>query len=265
MKKQSLFPSGKALIVATLGLGLITFAACDFAGSNGNNEGTTEKKEAAVAPEVKVDGNTLTYGGHSYTVNGEINFESKEHKTPTASVTFTNIPSDFTEFEAVYNNLLGKSPQGAAAMIPMAIELYARDAAVGKQCFELLCNGSATSDGILRILKTKLVPSEYAPENDSYIQRYMAAALLKGAENKNAYTPEEPYTVEMCSSPNGVKDAPLTGGTVSYLYILAHGWDGFQRSVDVLQPYNSEYYKISNCSSTYTQCKNIIGTWPGLK
>ncbi len=263
---KTLFKPGKALTTALLGIGLMTFANCDFIGSNGETEGTSDKNTtAAAAPQAVVDGNTLTYGQHVYTVNGEINFSSKDHKSPTASVTFTNVPSDYTEFEAVYNNLLGKSPQGAAAMIPMAIELYARDANVGKQCFELLCNGSATSDGIIRILKTKLVPSQYAAENDSYIQRYMAAALLKGADNKNAYTPDEPYTVEMCSSPNGVKDAPLTGGTVYYLYILAHGWDGFQRAVDVLQEYNSEYYKVSNCSSTYVQCKNIIGTWPGLK
>lgn len=266
MKTNYLLNTGKIFLALCMALGLTTATSCNQKGATAD-KGTAAKESPAVeaAPEMQLDGNTLTYGDHVYTVNGEINFASKDHKKPTASVTFTNVPSNYKEFEAVYNNLLGKSPQGAAAMIPMAIELYARDAEVGKQCFSLLCNGSATTDGIIRILKTKLVPSEYGPENDSYIQRYMAAALLKGADNKNAYTPEEPYTVEMCSSPNGVKDAPLTGGTVSYLYILANGWDSFQRSVDILQPYNSEYYKVFNCSSTYTQCKNIIGTWAGLK
>ena len=62
-----------------------------------------------------------------------------------------------------------------------------------------------------------------------------------------------------------MKEAELAGGTVYYLYILAQGWDTFQRAVDVLLPYNSEYYKITNCAATYSQCKNIIGTWPGLK
>lgn len=270
MKANSILQTGRAFLSIIFGVGLMTFASCNLMGPGPDSSSdpaaaTDGKAVAEAAPAVQLNGNTLTYGDHVYTVNGEINHKSRDHKTPTASVTFTNVPSGYAEFEAVYNTLLGKSPQGAAAMIPMAIELYARDNAVGKQCFELLCNGSATSDAILRILKTKLVPSQYAPENDSYIQRYMAAALLKGADNKNAYTPVEPYTVEMCSSPNGVKDAPLTGGTVQYLYIIAHGWDGFQRSVDILQPYDSEYYKVSNCSSTYTQCKNIIGTWPGLK
>lgn len=244
----------------------MTFVACNPGGANQNQQDSASQQTAQKPRhEVKLDGNNLSYDDHLYTVNGEINFKSKDHKKPTAYVTFTNVPSDYEEFETVYNTLLGKSPQGAASMVPMAIEIYARDAEAGKKCFELLCNGSATSDGIIRILKTKLVPSQYSSSNDSYIQRYMAAALLKGANNKNAYTPEEPYTVEMCSSPNGIKDAPLTGGTVYYLYIIANGWDGTQRAVDVLQPYNSDYYKVSNCSSTYTQCKNIIGTWPGLK
>ncbi len=215
--------------------------------------------------DAQVAGNTLTYGSHTYTVNGDIDFNNNDHRTPTATVTFTNIPSGYAEFEAVYNGLLGKSLQGTAAMVPMAIEIYARDANTGKKCFDLLCNSSSTVDGIIRILKTKLVPSEYSPEDDKYIQRYMAAALLKGAVNSNAYAPEEPYTVELCASPNGVQDSPLMGGTTYYLYILAHGWDSEQRAVDVFQPAGSTTYKVCNCPSTYTQCKNIMGTWAGLK
>ena len=256
----------KCLATIVLGILMATFCGCDFIPSpTGDDAVAADASTAADAVEPVVDGNTLTYGDHRYAVSGEINFKSKNHKTPTASVTFTHVPADYDEFEAVYTHLLGKSMQGVTAMIPMAIELYARDAETGKRCFALICNGSATSDGIIRILKTKLVPSQYANSNDTYIQRYMAAALLKGANNRNAYTPEEPYTVEMCSSINGVKDAPLMGGTVYYLYIIAHGWDGTQRAVDVLQEYNSDYYKVANCSSTYVQCKNIIGTWPGLK
>ena len=73
--------------------------------------------------EALVNGNTLTYGSHTYTVMGEIDLEDTNHKVPTASVSFTNIPSGYTEFEAVYEGLLGKSLQGTAAMIPMAIEI----------------------------------------------------------------------------------------------------------------------------------------------
>ena len=212
-----------------------------------------------------VNGNSVTYGSHVYTIVSDIDPATKQFKEPTASVTFTNVPSNYAEFEAVYNALLGKSIAGTAAMIPMAIEMYARDASVGERCFTLLCNSSATVSDITRILKTKLVPSQYAPENDFYIQRYMAAALLKGAVNTNAYTPDKPYTVEMTMSPNGVREAELMGGVVTYIYILAHGWDTFQRGVEVFLPYDTQLYKVSGCSSCYTQCKNIRGgQWPGL-
>ena len=257
-------------------LAAVSLTGCDFIASILSGEDGEEVVEnltglvsdglsTLTRQDAAVSGNTITYGTHSYTVVADIDVNTREFKQPTASVTFTNFPASYVEFEAVYNGLLGKSRAGTAAMIPMAIELYARDASEGERAFALLCNGSATSDGIIRILKTKLVPSQYAPENDSYIQRYMAAALLKGAVNTNAYTPQEPYTVEMTMSPNGVKDAPLTGGEVTYIYILAHGWDTFQRGVDIFQAYDAEYYKVFNCPSCYTQCKTIRGTWPGLK
>ena len=135
---------------------------------------------------------------------------------------------------------------------------------IRRKCFDYFVSDFRWKK-IVRILKTKLVPSEYAPENDTYIQRYMAAALLKGAVNTNAYTPDKPYTVEMTMSPNGVREAELMGGEVTYTYILAHGWDTFQRGVELFLPYDTEYYKVSGCSSCYTQCKNIRGgEWPGL-
>ena len=259
MKTKTLCRWGKTLAFAFLGFGLLTFTSCDM------NVGTMNGLMSEVKKDVQVDGNSLTYGDHVYTVNGELNYGSTDYKNPTAYVTFTNIPSGYAEFEAVYNNLLGKTPQGVAAMVPMAIEIYARDQATGERCLNLLCNSSATVNNITRILKTKLTASKYSPENDSYLQRYMAAALLKGANNQNAYTPSEPYTVEMCTSPNGIQDAPLTGGKVYYLFILADGWDTYQRSIEVFQPYNTDTYKVFNCPAAYAQCKNIIGTWPGLK
>lgn len=217
--------------------------------------------------DVQLNGNTLTYGTHVYTVNGEIDLEATQFTEPTAYVTFTNIPSGYTEFEAVYNNLLGKSIQGTAAMIPMAMEMYARNADLGERCFNLICNGSATVTEIVRILKTKFNYSEYSPEGDLYVQRFLPAATLKGAAYNNAYTPEEPYTVELCRSANAPQATSITGyGMCYYVYILAPGgWDTFQRSVEIWQAEGSDMYKVFGCSSTYTQCKNIIGTWQGLK
>ncbi|MBO6223284.1 MAG: hypothetical protein J6N56_05860 [Bacteroidales bacterium] len=242
----------------------IVFICCNTPsrGSSQTEEVTAESSGTAMqesATQAKVDGNTITYGQHTYTVSGEFN---RPGKIPTAFVTFTNFPADYDEFEAVYNGLLGKSIQGTAAMIPMAIELYARDAEVGERCFNLLCNSSATVSGIIRILKTKLVPSKQAPANDPYIQRYMAAALLKGAKADNAYSPSKPYTVEMAASPNGVHQ--VMNGEVTYIYIIAQGWDTVQRGVEIFQEEGSTLYKVYNCPSCYTQCKNIKGEWAGL-
>ncbi len=212
-----------------------------------------------------VQGNTLIYGSHTYTVEGHIEDPGPTgyRGEPTAFVSFTHIPSGYTEFEAVYNGLLGKSIQGTAAMIPMAIEIFARNNETGEKCFQLICNSQTTVSSILRILKTKLKPSPYAAANDSYLQRYMAAALLKGATATNAYTPVQPFTVEMVASVN--KPQAVTGGTDTFVYILAKGWDTQQRSVEVFQANGSDYFKVYNCPSTYTQCKNIVGEWQGLK
>ncbi len=281
---------GKVLMIACLGIGLMTFSSCkkdepvnptpdpvnptpdpvnpDPVNPGGSTSGDSWANLINETPhEAIVNGNTLTYGDHTYTVSGEITYDQTYYDTPTAFVTFTNIPSGVTEFKAVYDNLLGLSPQGAAAMVPMAIEIYARDANVGEQCFNVLCNSSSTVAGIVRILKTKFNYSQYSPENDQYVQRYLPAALLKGASYTNGYKPEEPYTVKMSGNPNGIQDAPLTGGTVHYTYILTDGgWDTFQRGVEIFQPYGSNKYQVFNCPSTYTQCRNIQnGPWAGLK
>lgn len=253
----------KTLMIAFVSVSMVAFVSCNKLNLGSKDEWAYLVNETS--HDVQLNGNTLTYGTHVYTVNGEIDHESTVHNTPTAYVTFTNVPSGYTEFEAVYKNLLGKSQQGVAAMIPMAFEIYARNNATGEKCLNLLCNGSATVSEIVRILKTKLVPSEYSPENDQYIQRYMPAALLKGANRMNAYQPDEPFTVEMCSSVNAPQESQFSGGWVYSLYIIAQGWDTQQRAVQVLQPYGSEYYKVFSCPATYSQCQTIIGTWQGLK
>ena len=209
---------------------------------------------------------SMSYGDHIYTVSGYIGDKTRVtgyRGTPTAKVTFTNVPSNYEEFEAVYTGLLGKSIQGTAAMIPMALEMYARDKSEGRRSLNLVCYADTTVSNIVRILDTKLVPSQYGPVNDPYIQRYMAAALLKGATASNAYKPIEPYTVEMCASANPPQQT--TYGLDTFVYILAKGWDTEQRQVEIIMSNGSNLYKVFNCPSCYTQCKNIIGQWEGLK
>lgn len=220
--------------------------------------------------ETIVDGNTLSYGSHTYTIEGDLDATGLigRYDSPTTSVSFTNIPSGYNEFSAVYNGLLGKSIQGTAAMIPMAIEIYAREPYTGERCLELLCYDKSTVKEILSVLKERFRKNEYGGENDPYIQRYLSAALLKGATPKNAYRPSEPYMVEMCPSVN--KPQSISSGIDNFVYILCKGWDtgGYnyaQRQVEIIQPKGGGLYKVFSCPSTYVQCKEIVGTWKGLK
>ena len=63
-----------------------------------------------------------SYGSHVYTMKGTLTAEAYD-KNATGVVTFTNVPSDYEEFEALYTQFLGKTPHGTAAMMPMAMEI----------------------------------------------------------------------------------------------------------------------------------------------
>ena len=207
---------------------------------------------------------SFTYGSHTYTMEG--NFTAEEYdQNAKGTVTFTNIPSDYDEFEAVYTQFLGKTPHGAAAMMPMAMELYRRDRNIGLKCLQLLCYPSNVNS-VTSILNTKYGAASFAPENDPYLQPYLPAAVLKGATPANGYQPISPYTVEMKASVNKHQDMQFAGnGRVIYIYIMGKGWDTEQRQVDIILQQGSNLHQVFNCPSLYTQCKQIQGTWRGLK
>lgn len=204
------------------------------------------------------------YGDHTFTMKGNLTAESYNQKA-TGVVTFTNVPKDYEEFEALYTQFFGKTPHGTAAMMPMAMEIYGRDRDEGLRCIQLICWPSNVNS-VVSQLKQKFGTSQYAPANDGYHQRYLPAAVLKGAKPENSYTPQQPYTVEMKASVNKHQELQFSGtGTVLYLYIMGDGWDTHQRSVEIIKQPDSELHQVFNCPSLYTQCKQIRGQWPGLK
>jgi len=203
---------------------------------------------------------TWSYGDHTYTMKGTLTAD-KYKKSAFGIVTFTHIPSDFAEFEAVYSEFLGRTPHGTAAMMPMAMEIYGRDREVGKKCIELI-NYPSNVNSVISRLKDKF---DAAP-GDSYGQRYLPAAVLKGATATNAYTPIRPYTVEMEASVNKHQEMQFSGsGTVMYIYIMGGGWDSHQRQIEIIRQPGHEQYQVFNCPSLYVQCKQIQGTWGGLE
>lgn len=203
---------------------------------------------------------TWTYGSHTYTMVG--NLTAKEYrKSAKGTVTFTNVPTDYEEFESIYTNFLGKTPHGTAAMMTMAMEIYARDRAEGRKCIELVCYPSNVSSVIPR-LNDKFGASP----GDSYGQRYLPAAVLKGATPENGYQPKRPYTMEMKASVNKHQELQIVGsGRVMYLYVMGKGWDTEQRSVEIIRQPDNKLYQVFNCPALYTQCKQIRGTWGGLE
>lgn len=205
----------------------------------------------------KAEETTWTYGEHTYTMKGNLTAD-KYKKDGFGEVTFTNIPSDYDEFEALYTEFLGSTPHGVAAMMPMAMEMYARDREMGKKCIELLSYPSNVNSIISR-LKDKFGSDE------SYGQRYLPAAVLEGATAANGYKPNRPYTVTMEASVNKHQELQIVGeGTVMYIYIIGGGWDTTQRQVELILEPGHEQYQVFNCPSLYTGCRQIRGTWGGL-
>lgn len=212
--------------------------------------------------DIQLDGTKATYGTHTYSLMENVDGSGTINESDYASVSFSHIPSGYTEFEAVYTALLGKSIVGTAAMIPMAMEIYARDNATGTKCIELLC-GPENATTVIRSLQSKFKATS-ANADDPYIQRYLPAALLRGATPDNAYNPYVPYTVVLRPSVNAPQ--AVIGGTDTFLYILTFGgWDSAQRQVEIFQKTGSDHYTVYNCPSVYAQCKPIVGTWVGLR
>lgn len=201
---------------------------------------------------------SFTYNGHTYTMEGNLTIEKYNPKA-TGKVTFTHIPSDYEEFAYVYE-LLGQTPYGVAAMMPMAMEMYARDSKVGEECIKLI-NAQNNVSSVMSILRDKL---KDVGEGDTYCQRYLPAAVLDGATPENGYTPKKPYTINMKASVNKHQEMQLFDGTVMYIYIMGKGWDTEQRSIEIVKTSDSELFKVFNCPSLYVQCKRIKGKWNGL-
>ena len=200
----------------------------------------------------------FSVNGHNYKLDGKINHQnwSKHQKS---TITFTNVPATIEEFKKVRDKL-GREPQGAVALQIMAFEMYRRDPALGAEALQLN-NTSTNYSSTMRQLKQ--VMNEDDP---SYARPYLAAALLQGAKNTNAYTPKYPYEAKIQVNPvTKYQESEILDGTVIYLQVISEGWDTNQRGVEVVRPDGEDYYVVSNCPAMYTQCKKIKGTFQGLK
>lgn len=265
----------KRFLLLLLVAGGIVFSACTgkntkeaaeafqqgYADANGDNASSDVKQ-----PEWSVNGNTLTYGSHTYTMQGNIDFDFVEGAK--ASVTFTNVPSDLQEFRTVYEQLLGKTIYGVCAMMPMAFELWGRDHQTGEQALQMIC-GSSCYNEVMRQLPDHMQASEYAPANDTYAQRCLPAALLQGATKENGYNPTEPYTVNIAIGrpENWGPESEMLQADLYQLDILTeNAWNTPKRSITVMLPWNGDdLFKVNSCPALYINIFAPRKEWNGLK
>ncbi|GBF51968.1 signal peptide [Leptospira ryugenii] len=117
-------------------------------------------------------------------------------------MSFPQVPGSITEFETLQTQL-GTSPEGAVALMVLAIHLYGKDSQLGNQ---------AIITAILKKNRQKSSkPTAYKGEDlgngDRYLigqldkYKMLATGYFKGAEPGNGYTASTPLTVETFTNP----------------------------------------------------------------
>ena len=134
----------------------------------------------------------------------------------------------------------------------VAMEMYRRDRAVGQECLKL--NNTTTN---LTYVTNRL--KEIFRENDSYARPYLVSSFFKGAKPSNGYNPQKPYTIQVRRNPAHPEDerSQMLKGYVKYMQVYSDGYDTPWRGVEVVLQKGDTYYRVSNCPSIYTQCKEV--------
>ena len=172
-------------------------------------------------------------------------------KATSDKVSIEKIPATLEEFQALQTQL-GTTPEGCIMLQLVAMEMYRRDRNVGTECLRL--NNTDTN---LSYVTNRL--KEIFREGDSYARPYLVSTFFKGAKPSNGYNPDKPYTIHVRRDPTRPNDerSQMLKGYVKHLQVYSDGYDTPWRGVDVVQQKGDEYYRVSNCPSIYTQCKEV--------
>ena len=166
-------------------------------------------------------------------------------------VSIEKIPATLEEFQALQAEL-GTTPEGCIMLQLVAMEMCRRDKNVGIECLRL--NNTDTN---LSYVTNRL--KEIFREGDSYARPYLVSSFFKGAKPSNGYNPEKPYTIQVRRDPARREDerSQMLKGYVKHMQVYSDGYDTPWRGIDVVQQKGDEYYRVSNCPSIYTQCKEV--------
>lgn len=215
------------------------------------------------SPQPRLEGNTLYYGDHSYTLDDGLRLDGdqpSEDEGQMCTVTFTHFPSSIDEFRALQEQFMGNRFGGCLALNVMAYEMYRRDRALGEEAIRLV-NTPTNASQTLRTLGQKFPSVRYDEnDNDSYHQPYLVAAFLKGATHDNKYQPEYPYVLRFCWNKNPyMKQHEYSNMLYGYIYRLVALRNGENEcNAEVLvDEDDSGLLRISNCASFYYAVPNI--------
>lgn len=233
----------KTSLIAITAVAAMTLVSC--------NNSTTSQRDGNGSTEATSD-NAEPFAPINITVEGEI-----DHTTYTgeveSTVTFDRFPQNAEEFNFAVKEL-GQEPQGAVVLMLMAMELYRNDSIAGVECLKTI-NTETNLPGAMRQIKEKLRPNN---PNDSYARPYLVAAFMQGATPENGYNPPTPYKVKVRTHPvNSYEESNSLKGYVLHLQVESQGYDTPWRGVDVCMSKGDSHYRIVNCPSMYTQCKEI--------
>jgi hypothetical protein len=187
-------------------------------------------------------------------IAGEIAEADYNELKSTTLVTINRIPYSLGKFLEL-RELIAHTPQGAAAMMIVAMRIYQQYPELGMKCLTAnsttpLISASTASDSYngermsnTNELKRKL--SDYS---------YLPMVYFKGASPKNGYTPDgPPYMVEL--SVNQYSYTPASDGSLRVkLFVATQGADS-PRPVTVRKIGN--LYYVTEYSSLYLAPKNL--------
>lgn len=167
-----------------------------------------------------------------------------------ASLSIDRMPTSFEEFTTLQQEV-AQTPEGAVLMEIVAMEMYNRDRDLGKLCLAL-ANTELNLPFMLRRM-----PDLSAPEEQSG-RPYQPAIFFSGAKPENGYNPTDPYTIQVRTSKvHAYEKVQSLKGYLLYLEVYSDGFDSHWRGVEVVRQKGSEVFKVHNCPSMVTRCKEL--------
>lgn len=153
------------------------------------------------------------------------------------SIELGTIPTTFEEFDAKYNTI-ATTPEGAIVMFLAAMDIYARNEELGKQCFGVCFhpdnrNGDLPNNHFLSFMRSRFHYGDGQP--------WIALSYFEGAKPENGYTPKEPLTLKMKSRANDSDYLTSMDADVEKRWLKSSGADS-ERAVQVLRVRGENLY-----------------------